>query len=219
MKKKVLPLAVLAALAATPSLAATVVVTDTINSSDTSVSFAQFNTSLGTLDSVTLSFDADLSAAGSLKNTSANAVSTVLPESASAGLKGVDGFDLTTTLVSGSQKFDVPKKSTINFDITGSGSGSQQVSTGLSDFEGPGDVTFDFLRNTSFKDPGNPHLTIDPLITGDATLTYNYTQVATVTAAPPAPEPATWALLGVGVFGLGGAMRRRRDANMVAAAA
>lgn len=219
MKALFMALAVTGALVAAPAFAATVIQTDNIASgslgTDTSISFAKFDTSLGTLTGVTLSFDADLSAPGELLNDSRNSKVAKLHEKASAALAG-HGFDLDVSLASGTQDFTVPGKTTVSIDVIGSGSKTGATSSGLLAFDGPGNLTFDFSRTGSFKEHGDPHLeNFSPGISGDATLTYDYTP-AVVTGAP---EPASWALLGVGVFGLGGALRRRRSAIATTTAA
>ena len=224
MKKYLLPVAALVALATTPALAATVIQTDSIGSAalgtSTPVSFLQFNSSLGTLDSVTLSFDANMpSVSGVVSNNAGTAKSFTLTEGSTAGLTG-NGFDLSATLGSGSETVDVPAKGSINVGpVGGSGSNLDTLTTGLSAFEGAGNLAFDFTRTSLFSVSENGRITIDPAISGDATLTYNYT--ANNTAGTPVgavPEPVSWAMLLIGFFGLGATLRFRRDRSAAIAA-
>jgi hypothetical protein len=215
MKALLYSLAALSVLVSTPSVAATIIQTDNLASTGTGttthVSFAKFDPSLGTLESVTLSFDADMSANGTLKNNARIDKTTDLSEGVLARLAG-HGFGLDETLGSGSEDVSVPGKTTLDIGpFSGSGSDSDTLTSSLSHFEGPGNIRFRFRGTDLFDDTGGVQLSIAPLITGDVTLTYNYVAAA--------PEPATWAILGVGIFGLGGALRHRRRTATDAASA
>jgi hypothetical protein len=234
VKKYLLPLAAIAAVSTAPAFAATFIQSQTINSAgagtDTLLTFAKFDASLGTLDSVTLSFDANMApVSGEVDNNAAAAKDFTVTTGASVGLAG-QGFNLAATLGQGSSKIHVLGKkqggTAVVGPFSGVGSGSATLVSGLSGFEGPGGVVFDFARASLFDVDMNGRITINPLVDGHATLTYSYTvPVVTpitpiVPPTPPAelpsyavPEPATWAMLLIGFFGIGAALRRRSVAT------
>lgn len=210
---------VVAALAFAAPAQATEVITQTINIDPAAapdsevIHFNQFDSSLGTLESITLSFASSLSATGTLQNTSNASHSYTLLGDASALLSG-NGFSFTQLLASGpiaagtigghATKALAP--------ISGSNSGSDTLLTGFAPFIGTGLVDFTFSSTKNFTiNPGAGTLSLLAQIGGGATLTYNYSLPVVVPNDPGSvPEPSSWALMLVGFGGMGAMMRRRR---------
>lgn len=227
MKKHILALAAAAAMMASPALALTVVQSQTIGAANapasSTLSFNQFDSSLGSLDSVTLSFTAYVNTSGSLTNT-ANAQKTyTLTQSALAGLTG-QGFDLDATLLSGTSNYTLQGKSnptgkTAAISLTGNDTDSDTLTSGLAAFIGSGAVDFTFSRAANFSvNPNSVTLSALASIWGDATLTYNYTAPIPAPALPAGgvPEPGVWALMILGFGGVGVALRRGRREGIAA---
>lgn len=220
MKKHILALAAVAALAASPAFAATVIQTHTISAANTpastAFSFAQFDSSLGALNSVTLSFNADLSTTGTLANTSNGGHTYTLSQSALAGLSGA-GFNLDASLLSSSSsQYTLLGRNKAGYHpasvaLSGAGSDTDTLSSGLATFIGAGDLDFIFSRASHFSiNPSAGALSLASSIWGDATLTYDYTAAPISGPVGGVPEPGTWSLLILGFAGLGAALRRRR---------
>jgi hypothetical protein len=224
MKKRLAPLAAIAALVASPAFAATIIQThDFATTSTTSLTapvstvfgFNQFDASLGTLNSVTLSFNAKVDSAGTLGNTANSTKTITLSKSAAAALAG-GGFNLDATLLSGSAQYNLLGKFDPNYHpasitLGGVGSDSDTLSSGLSAFLGSGLINFTFSGDPSFGVTSPGALDLASSFWGDATLTYDYT-AATPQGAPigGVPEPAMWSMMILGFATLGGALRRRR---------
>jgi hypothetical protein len=152
----------------------------TASSTDTSA-FAQFDTSLGTLDSVTVEFSGTLESEDAIVNTVFSGLTANNEPSSTILVTGTGG---------------VPADPGATNTITADGT----FSSDLSYFEGTGTTTLalEFLSKGVADTYGT---------TG--TITYNYTP-AVVTPPPAAtPEPSSLALLGSGVLGLAGVVRRR----------
>jgi hypothetical protein len=229
MKKRLAPLAAIAALVAGPAFAATIIQTHTIAAASTTsltapvstvFGFSQFDSSLGTLNSVTLSFDADVSSTGALGNTANSTKTLTLSKSAAAALTGA-GFNLDATLLSGSTQYTLLGKFDPNYHpasiaLGGAGSDSDTLSSGLAAFLGAGLANFTFSGDPDFGVTSPGALSLASSFWGDATLTYDYTAAK---AAPigGVPEPAMWSMMILGFASVGGALRRRR-ARMAAAA-
>lgn len=229
MKKHILALAAVAALAASPAFAATVIQNHTIAAGNaptsSAFSFAQFDSSLGTLNSVTLAFNAGVNTTGTLSNTSNASHTYTLTQSALANLTG-GGFNLDASLLSGTSQYTLignkkPGYAPASISLSGLGSDSDTLSSGLAAFIGGGNVDFLFSRVTNFSiNPASGALNLASSLWGDATLTYDYTAPPPVTnPVGGVPEPATWAMLILGFFGLGSALRRQRHEGVAAVVA
>ena len=174
------------------------------------ISVNQFNTSLGTLNSVTLDFTATLlSVSGTVENKEKNEVKYDFTTGVTASLTGL-GFSNSNTLAytTGTDNLTVPGKTTINIGpYSGTATSTQNVSTGLAAFYGTGTTSLTYLSQSLFAiDPNSGKITLSPTISGAYKLTYNYTAAA----APAVPEPATWGMMLLGFGMIGFAARRRQ---------
>lgn len=210
---KTLLLAAVAACAiALPAAADEHVQTATVTStapSVTTLNFDKFDSSLGTLNSVTLMFSSVLDASGKVTNNSSYLPHTyLLSTGAIAGLTG-NGFNFMQGLGIGLDLVFVPKHNSVGLSYDATNSDSQTLTSNLGAFIGTGSVPFTFVSTSLFSMIGiNGTLAMNPEIGGWAKITYDYTPAA----AGPVPEPASWALMMLGFGAIGGAMRRRRSA-------
>jgi PEP-CTERM motif len=210
--KKLTLTAVAALLSVSPAAATTIIQTGTITSAvpgTTPIVVQQFNGTLGTLTSITLLFDSNASASGSITNTSGASHTYNLTKSATATLSG-NGFNIVESLLSGTTSFSgVAKNATVNFGpYTGAGSSSATLASSFfAPFIGAGSTNLSFVSSSLFSmTPNSGTLSVSPLIGGDYTLTYNY-----AAAVAAVPEPGSWAMMLLG-FGLIGFAARRRQA-------
>jgi len=199
---------------ATDFLTQTISIPSTAAPSTATLSFNQFDSSLGTLTSITLSFASTLIGNGTVTNTSGATHTYTLNEAASAALSG-HGFSFTQTLASGTASTGpVAAHATVNLaPISGSGSDSSTITSGFADFLGLGTVSFDFSSTKSFSlTPASATLSLLASIGGAATISYGY-DAATPPPVGGVPEPASWAMMLLG-FGAMGAMMRRRSTSI-----
>ena len=188
-------------------------------------SFAElqkFDLSLGTLQQVTLRIDADLAGSAAGESTNNKAVSITLTLQATLALARPDDAESllvqTTPLVS--QTFaaarhdgliDYQGASGITFgNLTASSSSSESYTDGatLALFTGQGSVLLPFTAVGTSYSSGSGNLWVDFASTagGRASVTYLYDPAVTL---PPVPEPASWALLLVGMAAVGWKASRR----------
>jgi hypothetical protein len=145
-----------------------------------STAFAKFDTSLGTLDSITIHLTGDADAAGDIGG-------------GGSFLSGMGaGNEPDNVLIHGSGG----TSSEGSFDI----SVNATFSSDLSYFEGTGTSTVDLIFSGSYIDISTKSTS--------GTITYNYTPTV-VTPPAATPEPSSLALLGSGVLGVAGVVRRR----------
>ena len=215
MKKHLLALALIAAAgganAALIVQASTPVNTSALTEIDQSLSFAKFDTGLGTLNSISISFYGQADSTVILTSTAAQtqdfdfgSLITFKLKDGATTLSSIskDLFALNTyTLAPG-----VPEDlglSSPTFTKT------YTVGSALfSSYEGAGDVALhctSTVNNTTGGGGGNVNINQATTAFCNGTLTYDYTPTPPVTV----PEPASMALVGLGMMGLA-ALRRRK---------
>jgi len=170
------------------------------------LSFAQFDSSLGTLESIELSFASSLVLSGSVTNISSASHNYTLNGSSKATLIG-NGFNFSETLASGPISIGTIGKHATKLlaPISGAGSDSATILSGFTPYLGLGTVDFTFASTKNFNlTPAAATLDLLAKVGGSATLTYNYEAAV--------PEPASWALMLFGFGGMGAVMRVRRRA-------
>lgn len=171
------------------------------------ISLAQFDPTLGMLQSVTLSFTGSYTANGTIRNPAA-APLTRTHTVTTGVLASIDGagFDLDVPLGSGAVTVTIPRQTTIPASFSGSGTGSSLLESGLGGFIGTGSILLNLIGSSLFASTGNAQLSLAPEIGGDVRLDQGCLPTAAI------PEPQTWALLIAG-FGLVGAGLRRRPVH------
>jgi hypothetical protein len=175
------------------------------------LSFAQFNSSLGTLNSVTIQATGQAQSVIALVNISGSAVtysasSTSIPLQLSGnGLTPVSQTFANSSMGGGS----VAANSTVYIPMTPAATlGLSGSDPNLSAYIGNGSTTLDlgFLAGTSSEttsNGGSLFVGTDGIASGQLTVTYNYT---------PVPLPAALPLLLSGLAGFGAMLRRRKIA-------
>src|SRR5579883_2544037 len=159
------------------------------------ISLPQFNPSMGTLTSITFTFDGQTTGSATVTNNSGATGSYQV--SISSNLKLLDPTN--NTLISITPSFN----QTLN--IANGDSGSTTITSGFSPYVGLGDVSFTVSGEGIGGVSGPSPFTVDSITKGEGTITITYNTSSVV------PEPATLALFGSGLLALGLLYQRRRE--------
>ena len=186
-----------------------------------SIALNQFDPSLGTLNSVTISFYADADSTGSITNNSAGTVTVnqydaflrvrllVPGVTTPANIGTAYLLEVQPLLVSVTPGTTITSGGSIVYGpVTDSSasSGPTTYTTGLTPYIGTGTILFPLFTNTRTMTDltgGNLDITQTTLARAQATITYDYTSSET-------PEPATTVLLGSALVGISVLRFRKR---------
>jgi hypothetical protein len=177
------------------------------------LSFSGFNTSLGTLTSVLLTFKNDISGSITLANngSSATSVSGFL---ANVGRFSVPSFSTVINLDSNSiVNSNLAGNSTYGpFAAGATSSKTHSYTTNLSVFDTSWTALIgDYGSVSTSSGNGNGSATYTDLGGLSVIASYTYTPATTTTTTTNAPEPASLAALGSGLIGLGVLRRRKKQ--------
>lgn len=185
----------------------------------------QFNQAGYYLTGVSVTFNAQISTSGTLTNGGNTQLTNVFAQVDSAFSATTVSSQLSTLVsaINGAGLDPLIKQtgatinanSSIPFTPTAPNLSPRTATTGalnlsdLADFAGSSTLSFDVSTNSSVAagisgSGGSANVTAQLNTTADPSLTYTYTYAQT-----PVPEPASMALLGSGLFGLGWVRRRR----------
>lgn len=187
--------------------------TTAYNAPGLTIYIPQFDTTLGTLNSISISTTTSEVANVSVNNTDLNNAWSFTNGKAEVFLNvtGPSSFSQYVTTDAIQPSGTVAANSTQNYPgLTGSQTSSNTVTTGLSSFEGVGSNNLSFaatVLSSSFS--GTTSAPSNTLYFGggsslgvDLTVVYDYT-------ATSVPEPTTLALMGTAIIGIGLVRRKR----------
>jgi len=194
-----------------------VVVEQPMNFVDQSVSFAQFDSSLGMLQSIELIFSGTQHAVGSLTNT---ATAGILQEWINTAHIFLDFEEVEIAKIEVSADLNVPRAG-IAFtagqvlDVDLAANDSKNFSFTFSDdifseFIGTGTIGFDvgtFARTSVTRDGGNYDESLTTLASADVQVRYVYA----VEDPTPVSEPGTLAIFGLALAGFGLRARNKKS--------
>lgn len=212
----VLPLFALAVPALAVTTVSQTVALPTWQPSFSPISFNKFDSSLGTLTSVELSFETVSTTSVKFSNNSNSVRNWTVTPDAYVNLTG-NGFFLSDSENNVGQNYSLAKRISTHTPRTGTGSFSETFSdtdtltSGLGNFLGTGtigfllsqwgDVDINGAQGQHAKEGKTSFL-------GNATIRYNYEAILTEVGG--VPEPGTWAMMIVGFGFIGASMRSRR---------
>lgn len=176
------------------------------------LTFSQFNTALGTLNSVDITLTGAAQLTTSAQNNSAGSMYVRVTDDLTLSSTVPDSSPLTLAKTL-AQSFSVPVGQTVNLTTTGTVSDNQTYNSGLAAWEGVGTIILAGEADDSISSSisgGNYNVSFTTTAGLDAVVTYNYT------AVPDGPVP-WWASLGAigGVCWLAAGHKPRRPVAAV----